>query len=416
MKKFLSLAILASALGAGYVQAQTDIYIDGSTAFRTSTYNAVKALYGANLTAEAGCTNDANGNFFWNTNQNGNTEWIMTGQMTSLFASRTITVHATFTGSVQGIHSLYANTDTQNYLTNTAATPGSAAPSQAHTATMCLSDVDSSSTPYTLTGCTELHVAVQPFCWVKSVMCPNTFTNITSQQIQALLANGQVAMQILTGNTNDTFNVTVVNRSKDSGTRVTAFADALYFGGAQNYYWSTTNNNWYASNTALPGAPTLYGAGYVGGSDVANAIKYNGSAYSNNIAVAYLGASDANGVNGGANVLAYNGATPSTAIKPGNSWSKNNMVYDSTANGTYSYWAYECLDYPNTVSAAGQNINATDLALFGRTLAGYDSSYNFAPTAYSIDADIAATTSKTAVRLGDMHCSRQSVGSVITPN
>ena len=422
MKKFLSLAILASTLGAGYVQAQTDIYIDGSTAFRKSVYNEMKLLYGANLTAEAGVTNDAGGNYVWAPVNNGNSTWIMTGQMTSLFGgSRIITVHAAFTGSVQGIHSLYANTDTQNYLTNTTAVLGSAAPFQAHTATLCFSDVDSSSTPYNLAtltgGATELHVAVQPFAWVKSVLCPNTFTNITSQQIQALLANGQVAMQILSGNTNDTFNVTMVNRSKDSGTRVTAFADALYVGGAQNYYWSTTNNNWYASNTPLPGAPSLYGAGYVGGGDVANAIKYTGAANSNNIAVAYLGVSDANGVNSGANVLNYNGATPSTAIKPGNSFSTTSLVFDNTANGTYSFWAYECLDFPNTVTASGQNITATELTSFARTVAGYDADLTtFNPGSFSIDHDIAIQSGKTAVRLGDMHCSRQSVGSVITPN
>ena len=61
------------------------------------------------------------------------------------------------------------------------------------------------------------------------------------QQLQTVLPNGQLPLSYLTGNPADlASSITLVHRSKDSGTRVTAFADAFGTGLApQVYYWNT---------------------------------------------------------------------------------------------------------------------------------------------------------------------------------
>ena len=407
MKKILALSALGCLLGTAVQAQQKDIYINGSSAFRVQAYNSVKALYSTLTSENAGSAAVSSGNSLW----------TMSGQMSSIFGSQTVVVHAVFNGSVQGIHSLYDPTDKKVFLKN--ATSGDTTLTT-NTASLAFTDVDSSSTAYPLSASSfiERYVAIQPFCYVRSLNCPASVTNITIQQLQQFMPNGYVKLSYLTGNPNDAgTNVYLLNRSLDSGTRVAAYADAFVTASSPTiYYWQTNGGvaNFYLATNNL--GPAIYGYGYVGGGDVKNQLIAGGSANANNISIGYLGLSDARGVNGGQNILSYNGAYPSTDIKTGASVPAL-PTYDSCRNGTYSYWAYEVVAQPKT--PGGDNtINGTDLTAFTRKLCGYDSSNpeNFVGGTGSVDYDISLLVSgKNAVRLGDMNVLRTSVGGPIAP-
>jgi hypothetical protein len=403
MKKILTLSTLLGLLGAIPLQAaQKDIYITGSTAFRANTYNAIKALYGGGFGSE------------WpNPGASGNSQWTMTGSM-GIFPGDTVTVHANFTGSVQGIYSLYNHSDTKVYFAGTAD-----ATLTTNTATVALSDVDSISTSYPLDPASyrELYVAIQPFLWVRNTAASTSITNVSFQQLQSFMPLGKIKLSYFTGDiVNDSSkNIWLVNRSLDSGTRVTAYADSYVSGSPIVYYWNTNaalyggKTNQFVVATNYLG-PALFSYGYVGGGDVVNAMNL---ATTN--AMAYLGISDSKNVNGGQNVLAYDGAYPSSDIKTGSAIPAA-PSFDYVRNGQYSFWAYECLDYPKNTSYTGQNISAADLDTFCRSLGGYDSSYNFVPdSAGSIDHQINLGATKVAIRLGDMNVSRSAVGGPIAP-
>ena len=407
MKKILTLSALGCLLGAASVQAQQkDIYITGSTAFRTSAYAAVKNLYTTFTSENHGSVAVSSGN----------NRWTMSGQISGLFGSQAVVVHANFNGSVQGVHMLYDTTDKGVYLKNATASDTTLT---TNSATLAFTDVDSASTAYPLNAASfiERQVALQPFVYVRSLNCPATVTNITIQQLQQFMPNGYVKLSYLTGNLNDAgTNVYLLNRSLDSGTRVTAYADALLSVSTPTiYYWQTNSGvaNFYLAINNL--GPARYGYGYVGGGDVKAQLNAGGAANANNISIGYVGLSDAKGVNSGQNILAYNGTYPSTDIKTG-ATVPNLPSYDSTRNGQYSFWAYEILAQPKT--PGGDNtINASDTLAYARKLAGYDSSNpeNFVGGTGSIDADIQSLTTRVALRLGDMNVLRTSVGGPIAP-
>jgi hypothetical protein len=402
MKKILALSVLAGLLGAVSVPAAVkDIYITGSTAFRAQAYTAIKnGLYSSTGFSE-----------FPSPGSGGNSRWIMSGSMPSLFPGDTVIVHANFTGSVQGIYSMYNNTDTKVYYSDTSGNLIT------NTATCAFSDVDSISTSYPLDSGSflELHVAIQPFAWVRNAAATTVITNVTIQQLQEFMPLGKIALSYFTGNLSDSSkSVWLVNRSLDSGTRVAAYADAYVSGSPTVWYWNT-NASMYAGKIAFVVAtnylgPSLFSYGYVGGGDVVAAMNL---ATTN--AMAYLGIADAKNVNGGLDILSYNGFYPSSDIKTGQAV-PTTPAFDNVLNGQYSYWAYECLDYPKTISYGGQNISGADIDTFCRALGGYDSSYNFIPgSTGSIDSVIATTSPKISIRLGDMNVGRAAVGGPIAP-
>lgn len=405
MKKILTLTALGCLLGAVSANA-VDIYLTGSTAFRSSAFFAVSNLYSSGLTM-----NNGSGTF-----NAASSRWTTSGQMSSVFGSQNVVIHANFNGSVQGIHQLFDVTDKGVYLKNS--TPADTVLTT-NTATLAFTDVDSASTAYALSSASfiERPVALQPFVYVRSLNCPATVTNITIQQLQQFMPAGVVKLSYLTGNTNDAgTNVYLLNRTLDSGTRVTAYADAKVSGSPSIYLWLTNSGgigNYYFTNLVY--GPSLYGKGYVGGGDVAAQLKAGGAGApnANNIAIGYLGISDARGVNGGLNILSYNGVYPSTDIKTGAAV-PSAPLYDSARNGQYSMWAYEIIAQPKT--PGGDNtINGTDVLAFTRKLCGYDNTETFIGGAGSIDFDVSTLATRNAIRLGDMNVGRASVGGPIAP-
>jgi hypothetical protein len=408
MKKILTFSALAGLLGVISVSAAVkDIYITGSTAFRSQAYTAIKT----------GLYNSTGFSEFPSPGAGGNSVWTMSGTM-SLFPGDTVVVHANFTGSVQGIYSLYNNSDTKVYYADTSGNLIT------NTATCAFSDVDSIATSYPLDSASfiELHVAIQPFCWVRNAATPTTITNVTIQQLQEFMPAGRIALSYFTGNPSDhSKKVWLVNRSLDSGTRVTAYADAYVSGSPTVWYWNTNPTMYGTNQSGGPNinvfvvatnylGPSLFSYGYVGGGDVVAAIN----AASTN-ALAYLGLADAKNVNGGLDIMTYNGFTPSSDIKTGVAV-PTTPSFDNVINGQYSYWAYECLDYPRTISYGGQDISGADIDTFCRALGGYDNLYNFVPGATgSIDNVLSTASPKVAIRLGDMNVGRAAVGGPIAP-
>jgi hypothetical protein len=134
MKKTLILLALSGLFAASTVQAQVDIYITGSTAFRANAYRSIRALYGANLTGQNPADPASSANIV---------TW--SGTIPALFGGQTVTVHASYSGSAAGVQALVQNTS-QNYLTSASAGVTNLT---SHQADLAFSDVFQATTLFT---------------------------------------------------------------------------------------------------------------------------------------------------------------------------------------------------------------------------------------------------------------------------
>ena len=163
------LTLLAGLVSTSQLQA-TDVFITGSTAFRANAWAACQKMFSggspsitqvADTAGVAGGTTDsyASGK---------NYVWTMSGAPASALTniSDTLTIHANFTGSVQGIKSVE---QAQKLLFLDASGVDTIAHVITNTPTIAFSDVFSASTAYPVTsGFGEDKVAIQPFVMVKS--------------------------------------------------------------------------------------------------------------------------------------------------------------------------------------------------------------------------------------------------------
>jgi len=163
MKNTCLLAALGAVLATVPVMAANyDLYITGSTAFRPQVQSACYKMFdGGAPTSQIDSTganpipaNDANA-------------WSMSGTAANLgitSGSDTLTIHAFFTGSVQGLHAI-ENNDLLGFVG-----PATSSTIVSNYATIAFSDVYSKYTiaPLNLANFKEDDVAVQPFVFVKS--------------------------------------------------------------------------------------------------------------------------------------------------------------------------------------------------------------------------------------------------------
>jgi hypothetical protein len=398
MKKLLTIAVLGGLFAAGTLQAQVNIYIAGSTAFRANVFRAVKAAYDGGtwttiVPASAGT---------------GTGVWTATGTMTPLFGGQTVTIYASYNGSVQGLGDLNNNT----LVTFTNSSPGGAAVSQVPNVTF--SDVDKISTLWPNVDTIETPVAVLPFTYCRSVSCPTTVTNITGHLLRPCWDNGVVKLSFITGNTNDDgSSMYITGRNKDSGTRVCGSADAYYTDtpviyGFQSGVFGIMNQN-------LSGA--LYGFGYSSGGNEAQALTNTAAGVP---VIGYLGLNDAltvSGsasvgapqVNGGGNcsIIAYDGYYPFSGYTAGSTVAPANPNFMPILTGKYSFWSYENIETPS--SNLGNNV----YKWYTNMVSNID---NDILQAQLNSGNSALYGPVTAIRLGDMRVSRSSVGGKITPN
>jgi hypothetical protein len=404
MKKILTIAVLGGLFAASTLQAQVNIYIAGSTAFRANVFRAVSAAFDGGAPTTKVPSNAGTGTGIY----------TLQGTMTPLYGSQTVTVYASFNGSVQGLEDLLNNTSIT--FSNLNGSVLSTVP------TITFSDVDKVSTLAASAPVTETHVAILPFVYCRNYFTPTTVTNITGHQLSSLWPNGVLKLSFFTGNTNDDTGVMyVTGRNADSGSRVCGQSDAGFTGAPVFYGFNTTApNTWAVMNQNL--SPAIYGFGYSSGGNEAIALT---NQLAGGPCVGYLGLNDALTVagdastgsgaknNGGGNcsIIAYDGFLPFNGYSISTSGAPTQVPaqpdFTPIIKGQYSLWSYECMEMLNTHTS--------------------DSTYQYYTNMVSgIDNDILQSEVNngnnstygpvTAIRLSEMKVSRSSVGGAITPN
>lgn len=397
---------MTSVMAANY-----DLYINGSTAFRNNAFAACEALYDGGLPASA--NNGTAGS-----PSPSDTRWTMSGTAASLgitSGADTLTIHALWNGSVQGISSL-GNKDLLAFLKT--AVPGDTT-LVTNTSSCALSDVFSDPTlvPLSAASFTEKKVCVQPFIFVKSVAPGGVqkLKNVTWQQLVTLLGSsgGSVPLSYFTGIASDyPTNIYLLHRALDSGTRVTTVQEGKYIGSISVNYYDPTSDSYMPATTNQGVA--FFGPGYVGGGDVKAVLKYSTPG---NQAIGYLSFADAKGITGvnWSQMLAYNGTYPIANYVPGVAPVTND--FSAICNGSYSFWAFEVLDWPKTSqwgTYTDQNLSFTQLNAIMNKLSGTGvGSIDY--TILLSEAPVGGVSAASAIRLSEMLVSRPAVGGVISP-
>ncbi len=468
MKKTILLSMALGLASAASLTAGTvDIFLTGSTAFRSQVYNAALKCFSPAPTIYYGdASHGGAGSGF----SSSTAAWAMTGTplltMTNVYgvgflpSGTTLRIHGLFTGSVQGIETVEDGVGLV-FPQAVGSAGGLCTAYVTNIPTVGFSDCASPSTPYNVankTGFAEESVAIQPFVWCvcNADAAKTNIFNVSYEQAFHGISTGYLPLSAWTGINNDTnYNVYVAQRTKDSGTRrvETALANYSYNDTVTSYIFNTNANTWYLptsltagllgdgtvgvvgpaglSNNVPNGANTAWGFGYVGGGDLRLAL--NLSKGITNLSIGMLSFADAKslGSSNWANVVALNGFWPTTA---GIGLRGNSVTNDFSPvkNGYYSAWAEETLVYSTSQSGIADNgsiggSKITDTALGNGTTAGsflgVFNAHNYAsPVAGSLDNEIFVSQSvggtgypATAIRLGDMKSNRAAVGGEITP-
>jgi len=464
MKKalILTLAIGTACAMSSMAQTTYDLYITGSTAFRKNVHDACKALYDTTPTTGAGTLQyGAASSGGTGAANNGNTQWTMTGTCNStvpnLGSGNVLTIHALFTGSVQGSKSVFQNPQQKLvFLTSSGGL-------MTNTATIAFSDCASSSTIYDVAASAnplaEENVAVQPFVWCKAINGSPLLTNVNNiswEQAKYIITAGRAHLSAWTYKAADTNLVYILQRTQDSGTRRIELAnDGFgYNQGLSIYNYDVTNSVFYQpyqggnqTNQSTSGggnigvigvagngnANMFWGPGYVAGSDLSAALNVANAA---NTSIAFLSMNDSKGVGSSnwAGVVSFDGVWP-TAAGSGIWGNTGTNDYAPITRGQYPGYGDEVLDYPTadpSSVSSDQNLTANILGYGGNTVGG-----NLAGSILGIlnkkHASGAAALvssekgsleqiieqSKTggavAIPYYDMHTTRGAVGGVITP-
>jgi len=445
MKKTLLLTLATGLATALPLMADTDIYITGSTAFRANVHDACKNLFSP-APAEITGTSLTGGDSKTGSKA---AQWVMTGTpiagLTQI--SGTLTIHALFTGSVQGMQTV--ENGTKLFFLDKAGNKIS------NTPTIAFSDASSLSTTYPADGINfqEENVAVQPFVICKAVTSSSALANVTglnSEQYKYAIQAGRIPLSAWTGKTSDhSTYIYNLERTKDSGTRRVGFACVGdgFNASAAIYNLDVTNNVMYHPTTANAAASLggtgfgvvggagngnanlNWGPGYVGGGDVSTALGTNLSA---NVSIGILSIADAKGISGSlaannwTQVIPFNGIWP-TAAGSGIAGNAGTNDYTPITEGVYSLWGYEVVIYP--ISTAGLNISSANdqdvtLAQLGDqntagTFLGVLDNQTLTPTPVvgSLVNEIVNSQpgGATAIPIGLMTSGRTSVGGTITP-
>lgn len=326
MKTFLKVLTLAAGtvLVAASANAQVEIRISGAVAFRDTAYRAIRSIYGANLTSQ----NPADGP---GTQNQLKVTW--TGTIPSLYGTNPVTVRAFYNGAVAGIQDLTQNRNV-SYLSSS--TPGDTNTVNLQS-DLAFGSVFQASTAFTSPVLTDNKFGVTPVFFVKSTTAPAGLTNITIQQYKTLAANGAVPGWFLTGNTNDTNLVYYVSRDPSAGQRVIVQKENAFTGTPIFYKWNT---NTFVFEPDATGRTST---------EIRDTLNVSGPA------VSFLTGVDAINVNGGANIIGFNGNKAFLG-----SYTSVSNNHQPVITGQYSQWGYEHLLNRTT---AGANVVSFRTAL-----------------------------------------------------
>jgi hypothetical protein len=388
-------------------------------------------------------------------------------------AGSTLTIHALFNGSIQGMQAvenqqklafplasgtLFTTSGGNSFYTNGA----SSANYVDNTATLAFSDSSGDASPYIANGnYAEENIAIQPFVFARSVGSGAAATsvanisNVLAEQIFYGIPNGRLPLSSWTTKLSDTNTwIYLMQRTADSGTRRCETAEVGYqfSDPCVTYIYDYTNNFWFdpvannssysptlfgSSNNGIvgiagyKGANTNWGYGYVGGGDIKNSLNSAGSA---NAAIACLSFSDAQGI-GSANwnnVISYNGAWP-TAAGIGLHGNTGTNDFSPITSGFYPLYGKEVVVHlidPTQLTVNDQGISKDQIGSQtkpGSFLGVLDAQVGITPgvTSYSaplvgsieneIEASKTASGGATAIRLIDFNQHRAVVGGEISP-
>jgi hypothetical protein len=252
-------------------------------------------------------------------------------------------------------------------------------------------------------------VGIIPFVWVKgppgagvSLAAWNRFTNMSQANAFALLTNGSLTLNQLTGNSSDSGITVVVNgRNLDSGTRFSTFAECQFGENAAPAQYPFTAGGTGSLYLDSVGTEFAAAGGNTSGGNITGALKlppdYNSQFGTNGfgpiIAVSYLGISDAKTVvtYGGGGL--FNDANTATTVT-GSTWIPGTTLsYSGVAaplllgstfdiqltqlgpeieTGSYSFWEYEHLYYNSTTVSGGIADVLNGIKLMANTLVATD--------------------------------------------
>jgi hypothetical protein len=400
MKAFKTLLVAFAAIAfVGSASAQTVIRLTGSSAYRGPTHTALLHLLGA---VGAGTTVSAGNSYgYTGTSLSGASQGVFKGTI----AGNNVTVLTAWNGSIAGIQAVAATgtTVSVNYLDATTAATSQSGTSGLATGTVAsttsdvsMSDVYQSSSVFTggssvkyftsfsqstasapsvsYVGLTDTVVGVVPFKWVASPGFPATTKGVTPQIAQKLFSSGQVPLALFTGSSSDEQNtVFAIGRDRDSGTRLTAFAETGVgaLAAVKQYaiggFDTVTPLPSLVTSHALTGTTTLLGLkvgsgnhGQGSGGTLAGLLRktlsgtlaQGGTASNSAYYLTYLSTGDA-----GTAIAAGSSATDGSADRAAVELPYNGVTYSAAAvtSGQYTFWSYEHLYIGASAGADARN-------------------------------------------------------------
>lgn len=366
MKAFslLTAGALALTLGLNSADAAEKILISGSSAYRTAAHTALKDLLSPTPGFAYGWTGTPS-------SYTGASQAIFTGQINGV----DVIVKTSWSGSALGVRAVVENTSivATNFIPDNASFTSSGTSSltanSSEIPNVAMSDVAAGATPFASSNLTSQTVGILPFVWMASKNAPAGLSNINPQLAQALFQAGKLPLSLFTGDSNDALKtVFAVGRNPDSGTRITAFAEAGLGLSAQ------TSVVQYLPSPDVSSAPqTVTGqvpwtaedvagihfsegnSGFDSGSKLANALRstIDPSVNNGNAAyyVSYVGLGDASTAYSsgtGAKYLAWNGVDLTNGAGV--------VDLNKIRNGQYTFWSYEHFIYRNDLDTAKKSI------------------------------------------------------------
>jgi len=352
-----SLLAAVGLLLAASASAQINIHIAGAVSLQDVTYNTLVSLYGSGGPTSQNLSNK--------TKPTAANTFTMTGTMPGLFGSQTVNVYVNWSGSGPAIQSLTGN-GTVNFYAS--ATQGD---TNLVTASVDVggSVVYQADYPYPTPVLNDSTYGVTPTIFARSPQVPTTITNITSQQLRFIEANGSAPASLFTGNVADTNIIYWIMRDIGAAHRIISADEAGFTGNALAYYY--TNSAWVLDPVGRTSWPLIL-----------NMItNYDGPC------LTFLPPNQAANVNP-ANILGFNGSFPFRGT-----FNTVTNDYSPTINGQYTCWGFEHI---MTAPTANANILAFAAALEAGVLS------NMVTSPYSIPLTRANVT-------------RTSTGGLVTP-
>lgn len=370
-------ATLATMLAA---QAQVEITLTGSTAFRADVYRAIRTMFDAGFLENAASFPAGGGPPATASNPTNAGLVTWTGTMTPLFGASAVTVRASWSGSVAGIRTVAQNL-TVAYLSSS--TSGNTNTVNLN-ADFAFADNSQGNTLFTTPTLSDTIFGVVPFTWAKSPGAPAALDNISTMLAQGILPGGNFPLwQFSTNLPVDASLVYSINRDTGSGTRVVTFAESGY----GVFTPSTGSKLVNTANCAL--GFTTDTVGFSSGGNVVGQLNASTCLP----AIGYLGINDALTVTG----------QPASWLK----W--NGVPYSKTAiqNGQYTFWGYEHIMNRTPLGASEATWRGTPTNPLDPSTAPANSFLN------KVNTELASSPG--AVQLGTMNVQRAIEGGVVTP-